>query len=204
MIKRVSLNISEVHKCFLWLPAKTSTTHATHVLNHFDFYSIDCDYTKQIVYQKRDYISHNHVQELFLGHERYDLISTTRNPYSRVVSMFEYFRPQDKEGKKFETFEEFVYQYKKLPVKPYFTQRVPDYFIRQENLYEDYIKIPFVRDSKLNTCGILEELCGRKMNESSPKLKTYKEYYNQELADIIYLNYKEYFDHLNYDKDSWK
>jgi hypothetical protein len=36
--------------------------------------------------------------------------------------MFEYFRPQDKEGKKFETFEEFVYQYKKLPVKPYFTQ----------------------------------------------------------------------------------
>jgi hypothetical protein len=117
--------------------------------------------------------------------------------------MFEYFRPQDKEGKKFETFEEFVYQYKKLPVKPYFTQRVPDYFIRQENLYEDYIKIPFVRDSKLNTCGILEELCGRKMNEGSPKLKTYKEYYNQELADIIYLNYKEYFDHLSYDKDSW-
>jgi hypothetical protein len=41
------------------------------------------------------------------------------------------------------------------------------------------------------------------MNEGSPKLKTYKEYYNQELADIIYLNYKEYFDHLSYDKDSW-
>ena len=204
MIKRISINISEVHKCFLWLPPKTSTTHATHVLNHFDFYNLECDYTKQIIYQKRDYVSHNHVQELFLGHERYDLISTTRNPYSRVVSMFEYFRPKDREGKKFETFQEYVYEYKKMPIKPYFDKRVPDYFIRQENLYEDYIKIPFIRDSKLNTCGILEELCSRKMNEGPPKFKTYKEYYNQELADIIYLNYKEYFDHINYDKDSWK
>ena len=204
MTKRVSLNISEVHKCFLWLPAKTATSHATHILNHFEFYNLDCDYTKKIIYFKRDYVGHNHVQSLFLGHERYDLISTTRNPYTRAVSMFEYFQPYHMDWKKFKTFQDYVYHLKSLPIKPYFDQRIPDYFIRQENLYEDYIKIPFIRDSKLNTCGILEELCGRKMNEGPPKLKTYKEYYNQELADIIYLNYKEYFDHLNYDKDSWK
>ena len=136
MIKRVSINISEVHKCFLWLPPKTSTTHATHVLNHFDFYNLECDYTKQIIYFKKDYVGHNHNQSLFLGHEKYDLISTARNPYSRAVSMFDYFHPADDKNIKFGSFAEYVYSLKKSPVKPYFNERVPDYFIRQENLYD--------------------------------------------------------------------
>jgi hypothetical protein len=46
------------------------------------------------------------------------------------------------------------------------TTRKPDYVLRVETLYEDYIKIPFVRNSLLNTSGILKDLCSKKMNRS--------------------------------------
>jgi hypothetical protein len=135
---------------------------------------------------------------LFLGHEEYKLISTIRNPYSILVSIYTFFKPNE-----FNSFEDFIFDYKVKPRENQMKERVPDYFIRQENLYDDYIKIPFVRDSKLNECGILKELCDRKMNKG-PNKRPIKDYYNQETADVVYLNYKEYFDLCGYDKDSWK
>jgi hypothetical protein len=84
-----------------------------------------------------------------------------------------------------------------------FEKRTPDYPLRQENLYGDYLKIPFIRDSKLNQSGVLEELCQKKLNKGR-YTKPVKDYYNQETANIVYTNYKEYFDLFGYDKDSWK
>jgi hypothetical protein len=115
-----------------------------------------------------------------------------------LVSIYTFFKPNE-----FNSFEGFIFDYKVKPKENLMKERLPDYFIRQENLYDDYVKIPFVRDSKLNECGILKELCDRKINKG-PNKKPIKDYYNQETADIIYLNYKEYFDLCGYDKDSWK
>jgi len=198
MTKRIFLNISEKHNCFLWTPAKTASTHAVHVFNYFEFSSFRCDYSRKIIFQENDHLTHEHELSLFLGHEEYKLISTIRNPYSILVSIYTFFKPNE-----FNSFEDFIFDYKVKPRENQMKERVPDYFIRQENLYDDYIKIPFVRDSKLNECGILKELCDRKMNKG-PNKRPIKDYYNQETADVVYLNYKEYFDLCGYDKDSWK
>jgi len=198
MTKRIFLNISEKHNCFLWTPAKTASTHAIHVFNYFEFSSFRCDYNRKIIFQENDHLTHEHELSLFSGHEKYKLISTIRNPYSMLVSIYTFFKPNE-----FNSFEGFIFDYKVKPKENLMKERLPDYFIRQENLYDDYVKIPFVRDSKLNECGILKELCDRKINKG-PNKKPIKDYYNQETADIIYLNYKEYFDLCGYDKDSWK
>ena len=86
----------------------------------------------------------------------------------------------------------------------FFLGKTPKYFLRVENLYHDYIQIPFIRNSKLNKSGLLYELCNKKLNSNSKNIKSMKEYYTQDMADYIYTNFKHYFDLLGYDKDSWK
>jgi len=209
MIKNISINISEKHKFFLWLPAKTATTLAVIIFNHFDFRRTICDYSRKIIRQQDDHLlPHTHSDSLFLGHENYELILTTRNPYSLIVSFYEFLSSQgepDRIRKNFPSFEEFVVVRYNTNVNklPSLHERVPDYIIRQENLFEDYLKIPFIKDSKLNQSGILEELCQKQVNRG-PHRKPYNQFYNQELADFIYINYKEHFDLCGYDKDSWK
>jgi hypothetical protein len=202
MNKFLSFNISEKHNCFLWLPVKTATTHAAHIFTYFDFSHVRCDYFRKIIELKTDSLQHHHGIFLFDGHEKYDLIVTVRNPYSRIVSMYEY-NNKGVGKEKVRPFEVFVYDFLKHPIQPIFEKRIPNYPLRQENLYGDYLRIPFVRDSKLNQSGILEELCQKKMNIGDYR-KSFKEYYNQETANIVYTNYKEYFDLFGYDKDSWK
>ena len=90
MIQNISINISEKHNCFLWLPMKTASTHAAHVLNYFEFYHIKCDFYRKKIEEKNDFLAHNHQLSLFNGHEKYDLISTIRNPYSRLVSLYQF------------------------------------------------------------------------------------------------------------------
>lgn len=198
----LSFNISEKHNCFLWLPVKTASTHAAHVLTHFDFSHVRCDYYRRIIQSKEDELHHHHGLFLFDGHEKYKLIATVRNPYSRTVSTYEYMgREISKETT--QSFEVFVDDFRKRPVEPMFEKRTPDYPLRQENLYGDYLKIPFIRDSKLNQSGLLEELCQKKLNKGR-YTKSVKDYYNEETANIVYTNYKEYFDLFGYDKDSWK
>jgi hypothetical protein len=196
----LSLNISEKNNCFLWLPVKTASTHAAHVLTNFEFSHMRCDYYRRIIQSKTNNLHHHHGLYLFDGHEKYKLIVTVRNPYSRIVSMYEWINT-NKEI--IQPFEVFLSDFKKNPVQPIFEKRIPDYPLRQENLYGDYLKIPFVRDSELNESGGLKELCEKKLNKGVDR-KSVKDYYDQETANIVYVNYKEYFDLFGYDKDSWK
>ena len=81
--------------------------------------------------------------------------------------------------------------------------RIPDYSLRSENLYEDYLKIPFIKESKLYSSGILKDLCNKKIHERKIKLSS-EGYFNQRIADLIYYNMVNYFESFNYHKDSWK
>jgi hypothetical protein len=202
MNRILSFNISEKNNCFLWLPVKTASTHAAHIFTYFDFSHVRCDYYRRIIESKSESLHHNHSVNLFDGHEKYKLIVTVRNPYSKTVSTYEYMNRGLSE-EKIQPFDVFVDDFRKRPIEPPFEKRKPDYPLRQENLYGDYLKIPFVRDSKLNQSGVLEELCQKKMN-TGLYTKPVKDYYNQETANIVYTNYKEYFDLFGYDKDSWK
>ena len=81
--------------------------------------------------------------------------------------------------------------------------RKPDYFVRTENMYEDYSKIPFVRNTDFFESGMLKELCEKKINEN-PYKADWRDCYTQETADLVSYNSQEYFKIFGYDRNSWK
>jgi hypothetical protein len=99
------------------------------------------------------------------------------------------------------------YLYQSILLKPskilIYNKRVPDYFIRQENTFEDYSKIPFIKNSELYKSGQLKDLCNEKINHNKNSYD-FREYYNQNTADLVYYNFSKYFNLLGYDKNSWK
>ena len=194
-------NIIQKEKCLVWLPAKTASTHAFSILKNYGLAACQIDNNQFVTVKNiiNDLYTHN--CELFDGHENYLFISTARNPYSKFVSYFK-FMGMDKQNIKF-------YDYLYLTIlekshhKPKFEQRVPDYFIRQEHLFEDYSKIPFIKNSDFYKSGELKELCEKKINHNK-NTYDFRDYYDEMTADLVYYNFSKYFDLLGYDKNSWK
>lgn len=200
--KRCRLNISEEHKSFLWTPAKTASEHATMVFSCLSFGLLDCSYDRKIIYDVSDFPAHSHSLNLFEGHEDYKLICTARNPIHRVFSAFVYSnRFQEKLHKS-----DFISFFNKIidnndflwlgTIKTYL--REPDYYIRIENMYEDYMKIPFIANSKLAESGTLFELCSRRKNVTRKFDIKIEDFYTPDMIDYLYSQYKEYFDKLGY------
>ncbi len=86
--------------------------------------------------------------------------------------------------------------------------REPDYIIRMEHMDEDVRNIPVLMSLPQVDKG-LEYISENRFKGENPKdeyignIQHYQKYYNQELADLVYNNLKEYFDYFGYDKDSW-
>ena len=81
--------------------------------------------------------------------------------------------------------------------------KIPRYFLKMENLYEDYLKIPFVRESKLNQCGLLYDLCNMKINRSKNYVST-TDFFTMDMVDYLYDNFRNLFDIDGYEKNSYK
>jgi len=200
--QRIRLNISEEHKSFLWLPAKTASEHAVIVFSLYPFESYISDYHRKNkeYYNSIARISHN--LNFFQGHEDYKLICTARNPIRRIFSayIFNNKNNRDYSVKGFrQFFSETINNSNSIWLAGIkYTDRIPDYFLRQENLLEDYLKIPFIRESKIAKCGALEELCKRRINFSEPVDLDIKQCYTPDMVDYLYNEYKWYFDTLKY------
>jgi hypothetical protein len=202
------VNISEKYKYFTWTPERTGSTHFTDIITKLGFQSADIIDNKIISY--RDNVRHNHFCSLFENHWYYKFIVTTRNPYSMVISRTgaSSMKKNDNLQKEIEIRIENMMQ---NPVdNPFccqcFQKRKPDYFIRLENLYEDWIKIPFVNTHELNLSGELEKLTGIRLNEqiNTEDTNYWKKYYNKRIADLVYYNFPNNFELFGYDRDSWK
>jgi hypothetical protein len=198
----VKIVVSDELKYFLWTPPKTASQHAVKVFSFFPFETFICSHDRKNITSYENIVLHNHNLNLFDGHENYKLICTARNPLKRIFSAYlfvnrikndvsisgfrDFFKQEIEKGNLFWT----------SGMKDYY--RVPDYFIRQEHLYEDYQKIPFIKDSKLFSCGFLEELCQKKINKSSETKLDIKECYTEDMIHYVYTEYKDYFDRLGY------
>jgi hypothetical protein len=204
-----NITYSDKEKMVLLLPMKTGTIHATTIFNHFDFttdiYNMK---TEEVVYQFNS-VSHHHCMIIPQRYEDYSIICTARNPYQRLVSAYNNLKTTTESNKPFT--ENFKSYFSKnidngfpLTQDNFFYNKTPKYFLRVESLYYDYIQIPFIRNSKLNKSGLLYELCNKKIHKTSIEKKSLKEYYTEDMADLVYNKFKTYFDLLGYDKDSWK
>ena len=205
-----SINLSQKHKIILWLWKKCGTSHMTKIMNKYDFkyYRIENDNLTLI----ENNVVQKHYCNLFHGHENYKILAAVRNPYSRFFSEFTFSRKPEEfiynEINK-ENFRFFIYQstvYTDIISNECvdFSQRIPDYPVRLENLYEDYSKIPFITDSEYFKSGELKKDINIKVNVSNENDSLWRKFYTQEIADIIYYRMPRYFELFGYDKNSWK
>ena len=203
MVNKI-FNIIQKEKCLVWLPAKTASTHAFSILKNYGLCACEIDNNQFVKVKTVVDNLYTHECKLFGGHENYLFISTARNPYSKFVSYFK-FTGMDKQNIKF-----YDYLYTTILEKHHnsllaynIEQRVPDYFIRQEYIFEDYSKIPFIKNSDFYKSGELKELCEKKINHNK-NTYDFRDYYDEMTADLVYYNFSKYFDLLGYDKNSWK
>ncbi len=200
--------LSTKYNSFVWFPPRTSSHTFSWIFGHFNFriqYSVD----DNVFYVLDSYSNHlGHYYGYPPHHENMTFICTIRNPYERIFSFFKLGRYHYKKiqagfstvptKEDFENFYTDLLTRQLNTYRPVFHKRRPDYVVRNEHMYEDLQKIPFVRDSKLNTCGILEEMCQCKFNHS-PTLDI-NEYIDQDMKNRIFEDFKEEFEIGNYPK----
>lgn len=196
---------SENYNSFIWTPMKTASSHASHVFSHFDFITISKNLnTGVIINQSTDFINFGHALHFPPNHSNMSFICTIRHPYHRVFSLFSKRFLDPSEKPRIEEFEDFFHERIENGVEftktiNMFDERVPDYVLRSENLYEDYLKIPFVMESKLNKCGILEDICNRKINKGYGNIDS-ESYLTPSVKGKIYKMFQSHFELFGYEK----
>jgi hypothetical protein len=145
----------------------------------------------------------------------YQVICNVRNPYSRIVSL--YFLTQNNLRKEF-TFQYFVENiFEILKGKNTFgiyvnlirNKKIPDKIIRFENFIEDIMSLDLIQlkyhdlEKTINDHIIFNNFL-TEHSEVKKKFTSWKEMYNEELAEIVYNSMEEDFINFNYEKNSWK
>jgi hypothetical protein len=195
-------------KFFIWSPPKTASTTAYHILEKLNFNTYSSD-GKSLLHQS-DKPKQNHFTNIFFGHQDFNLITTIRNPYRLMISIFVNSDASRNviSSESFSNFLEDCYfgnQYKLKNFNFYnYSERFPDYLIRIESMFDDYSKIPFVRESDYYKSGELFNDCNLKLNLSKPLKIDWKSLYTKNSADIVYYNFAHVFELGQYDKNSWK
>lgn len=187
---------------YLILPMKTGSVTASWIFTYFDFFT----YTRNL-YENNEYsefanpaLSMVHSYYIPTEVENPKIIITARNPYDRVLSRFLFTWTKNE----LPTVEDFDLHITKSIENNNAMYVMPDhikptYVIHLETLFEDYMKIPFVVDSKLNSSGILKEVIYKKINETRFKVDKNK-FLTDKNKELIYNFMKNQFDLFGYEK----
>lgn len=203
--------ISVQNNCFVWFPPKTSSSLVSWIFTYFDFKPFHINPETNVLEFDPPVLTHfGHNFCYPPDYSNMTFITTIRNPYHRVFSLFKttkysYWSRKLKQPiptrEDFETFFENDFLKNELQLKrflPNFNKKLPNFVIRRENLLEDLLKIDFIKYSKLNESGILGEMCSRNIN-SSPSLLI-ENYISEENKEKIYETLKTEFEIGGYEK----
>ena len=194
-------------KFFVWSPPKTASNTVYHILEKLKFNTYLSNDKSLVFYSEKP--KHNHSTNIFFGHENFNLITTIRNPYRLMISKFVNFGGSRNINS--ESFLKFLqswyygdeHESKYLNCYNY-SERSPDNLIRVESMFDDYLKIPFVKESDYYKSGELLNDCNMKYNSSEHLKIDWKSLYTQNSADMVYYNFAHIFELGQYNKNSWK
>ena len=201
----LTYSFSEKYNSFVWTPMKTASSHASFVFAHFDFITVSENLTTgAIVNHSDDNINFGHSLQFPPKHSDMFFICTIRHPYYRIFSLFSRKFINSTKKPDVKEFEDFFHERIETDIEftrttNMFDLRAPDFILRSENLYEDYLKIPFILESKLNKCGILEDICNRKVNKGLTTLNP-ENYLTPSVKEKIYKMFQSHFDLFGYEK----
>jgi hypothetical protein len=187
-------------KIFWFLPMRAATRSCRPIVEYFNF----SDSNQHKFIDNTEYMD-------------YYLTANVRNPYSRLVSIYN-FSIETKIIDKKVPFE--IWVRKKIPIEmddlyvlptqmyislvKAFKNKMPNYFVRFESLEEDLNNLWFIKE---NFNDELEYIFNNHIRHNSYKSidpRSWQSFYTDELAQFVYDYLKEDFILLNYNKDSWK
>ena len=181
---------------------KTGTVNASWIFTYFDFQTYTRNFDSDGNFKEISNPAMSAVHSFYLPPEigTPKIIVTTRNPYDKVLSRFLFTWTRNETP----SYQDFLNNLLNSiqhnnPMLIYPSELIPTYTIRLENMYEDYMKIPFVKDSNLNKSGILLEMCNKKINEARIKVNK-DDFLTQEAKDLIYNFLKNQFELFGYQK----
>jgi hypothetical protein len=219
------MNISHKHKTIWWAPEKTGSTVTSHILKNYDFFY----YEKYPNSEQKRLCDPYHSHDIIFPNEYsdYEVICSMRNPYDRVLSIFinfaklnlvytkdniEYYR------KRFEIFIKEMFLSPNLtqnipydPAAPNlgkflkkvnFSDKVPDVFIKMENLENDLKSLNFIKNTDLWEKSDFSGFLGE--NEFIKKRPFYfSDVYTKVSAKYVYEYFKNHFYLCDYDPFSF-
>ena len=197
------MNWSDELKVVWLLPPKTGTRSVGKVLVELGFKS---DLDGRVP---------NHSLQVPVEKSEYNIICNVRNPYSRVVSLFFLYKQNNKEEISFDFFVKNIlgrlggyYQVSIFEGLRYNSMSV-NKFIRFENFVEEIYNLTFIQKNKerlenVLKENILEDKFSHEFEHLSNNSKTWKNFYNEDLSEIVYTLVEEDFINFGYEKNSWK
>ncbi len=184
------MNISEKLN-FVWVaPERTASRMQATIFSIFGFKI----YNEPVFHINKYAYTHNY-DERKIPHG-YEIVCGARNPYSRVVSLYENFYRRYPDGP--ENFYDFIKNVEKTnfvnQVKnPLFVRKKPDYLVRFEHFKEDFLKLPFFYER-------MTERQLELMLKTEVKPREWESYYNDETKEIVKRLCSHHFEVWGYEK----
>jgi len=183
-------NVSEKYKFLWWAPERTGSRGTANVLSYFDF-KLD----GKIVSDSKSY-NYTHYCLHDDKYNDYKIIGNVRNPYGRVLSIFQNLNGQYDTNK--ETFKRYLFEQvangkdNEIIHRPNFI-KTPDYVLRLEFLGEDYSKLPFIKNRFTDSQIYWLAIHGK-------PITNWEEFYDEEMRNFVYEICKEQFERFKYSK----
>jgi len=225
------MNISHKHKTIWWAPERCGTKAVGKILSEFGFTYYEDSTEKKLMKNEKGEIYQSHNIVIPEKYNDYKVICSIRNPYDRVFSLYLNFTSVGKTSvyikseyqlfkEKFGFFVEELFTFQKVKsvfnfpilegkgilnnyvLKYNFNGRLPDQFIRMENMVEDMSKIEFIRESELWSNGFIEQYLN---NNQYINVRPYSfsKMYELEIAKKVYNQHKKHFILCNYNPFSF-
>ena len=219
------MNISHEHKTIWWAPERTGTKITRKIFSNYGFLVYDPKIGDEVTIKTR-YTSHlNEIPEKYTD---YRLISSVRNPYDRVFSIFLLTRYSDiaiEKGTYNEIRNNFnnwlldAFKGEKTSVrleenyssedinynffsKWTFSEKKPDFFIKMETLQEDLENLDFIQSDPNWNSSKISEILGNNIYKTNKPIR-FDKMYDFYGAKLIYFYFKSVFNLIPYNPFSF-
>lgn len=213
-----SINIRQDGKFILYTPPHTASRRVTSIFENLNFSTFRLDNDSLVLHLNS--VTHSHYLKKIPNYNDYKTIMTVRNPYMIIMAKYKFTLLEKK--KILSTFNIKNSFKRYLDFSGYdvygdmfcdLAGEKMDFRIRQENILDDILKLPFVRGLSDQEKIKIEKASNEKIGESKT-LINYKlisplyngivsSLYDQEYADLVYDNNKIVFEIMGYERDSW-